>query len=111
MKKLTVNEEILLTAIWTLREDAYGVKINKKIKEITGESFGFGTLYNTLDNLARKGYVGTRKGEPSESRGGHNKVYYSITEYGRKALVQAHELHRKLVSEIPANARVEEEGA
>ena len=59
MKKLTVNEEIFLIAIWHLKDDAYGVKIRKKIRELTGSSILFGTLYNTLDYLVKKGYVET----------------------------------------------------
>jgi DNA-binding PadR family transcriptional regulator len=61
----------------------------------------FGTLYNTLDYLLRKQYVRTRRGGPSPSRGGHNKVYYSITPEGICALQKARELQEKLWKEIP----------
>ena len=101
MKKLTVNEEIFLIAIWHLKDDAYGVKIRKKIRELTGSSILFGTLYNTLDYLVKKGYVETKKGEPTSQRGGHNKVYYLITKEGSAALKKARELHKKLWEDIP----------
>lgn len=101
MKKLTVNEEIFLIAIFRLKDEAYGVNIHKKIKELTGTSILFGTLYNTLDYLVKKGYVKTRKGESTPQRGGHNKVYYSITKDGELALQKARELHEKLWSDIP----------
>ena len=57
MKRLTLNEQIFLIAIWLLKDEAYGVKIRKKITELTGSSILFGTLYNTLDYLVKKGYV------------------------------------------------------
>ena len=104
MKKLTMNEQIFLIAIWHLKEDAYGVKIREKIKEMTGSHILFGTLYNTLDHLAKKGYVDTRKGEPSAQRGGHNKVYYSLTQSGITALEKARALHSTLWAGIPENA-------
>ncbi|MBN1271456.1 MAG: PadR family transcriptional regulator [Candidatus Aminicenantes bacterium] len=101
MKRLTTNEEIFLIAIWHLGDEAYGVNIREQILDLTGTELTFGTLYNTLDNLYKKGYVSTRKGEPSPQRGGHNKVFYSITRQGEKALQQAHELHEKLWKGMP----------
>jgi DNA-binding PadR family transcriptional regulator len=99
--KLTINEEIYLIAIWHLKGDAYGVKIREKIKDLTGNWVLLGTLYNTLNQLIKKNYVVTRKGEPTFQRGGHNKVYYSITQEGEQALKNIHELQEKLWSDIP----------
>ena len=104
MKKLTINEQIFLISIWHLKDNAYGVKIREKIMELTGSSLMLGTLYNTLDQLIKKGYVVTRKGEPTFQRGGHNKVYYSLTEEGETALQNARDLQAKLWSGIPQNA-------
>ncbi|MFC1564715.1 PadR family transcriptional regulator [candidate division KSB1 bacterium] len=104
MGRLTTNEEMFLIAIWHLKDEAYGVRIRKKITELTGISVFLGTLYNTLEQLIRKGFVSTRSGEPTFQRGGHNKVYYSLTEEGVEALKAAHELHEKLWSSLPDKA-------
>ena len=104
MGKLTVNEEICLVAIWLLKDNAYGVNIRKKIKELTGSSIILGTLYNMLEQIMSKGYVSSRKGEPTFQRGGHNKIYYSLTKDGEIALQKARELHKKLWSDVPGNA-------
>ncbi len=104
MKKLTLNEEIFLIAIWRLNEDAYGVNIREKIIEMTDSSILFGTLYNTLDYLVKKGYVNTRKGEVTSQRGGNNKVYYSLTKDGKAALNRARELRDNLWDGIPQTA-------
>ena len=104
MKKLTMNEQIFLIAIWLLKDEAYGVKIRKKIAELTGNSILFGTLYNTLDYLVKKDYVSTKKGEPTSQRGGHNKVFYSLKEDGKLALQNARTLQETLWAEIPQNA-------
>jgi len=104
MSKLTVNEEICLIAIWHLKDEAYGVKIRKKIKELTGHSLILGTLYNMLEQMMRKGYVTSRKGEPTFQRGGHNKVYYCLTEDGESALREARKLHEKLWNTVPESA-------
>ncbi|MFC1492506.1 PadR family transcriptional regulator [candidate division KSB1 bacterium] len=101
MKKLTVNEEIFLVAIFRLRDDAYGVKIREMIKELTGETLLFGTIYNTLEYLLRKNYVISRKGESSPKRGGNRKVYYTLTDEGMVALNRARELKNRLWEGIP----------
>jgi DNA-binding PadR family transcriptional regulator len=105
MKKLTLNEQIFLIAIWLLDDNAYGVKIREKIVELTGSSMMFGTVYNTLDKLVKKGHVSTRKGGGATSeRGGYQKVYYSLTKNGMLALRKARELQENLWAEIPQNA-------
>ncbi len=104
MKKLTINEEIFLIAIWHLQNNAYGVQIRKRIQELTGEELAFGTLYNTLDYLVRKGYVNTRRGKPTAQRGGHNKVYYQTTHEGEQALKRARALRERLWKGIPQYA-------
>ncbi|MFC1476831.1 PadR family transcriptional regulator [candidate division KSB1 bacterium] len=104
MVKLTVNEEICLIAVWHLKDEAYGVNIRQKVKELTGNWIILGTLYNMLEQMMRKGYVTSRKGEPTSQRGGHNKVFYSLTRDGEAALEKARELHEKLWNSLPQNA-------
>ena len=101
MKRLTINEEILLLAIWRLGEEAYGVTIREKVNELTGMDFRFGALYNHLEQLARKGYVSSYKGDPTAIRGGKRKVFYRITAEGRAALESSRTLHERLWKDVP----------
>jgi PadR family transcriptional regulator PadR len=101
MQELTIQEEIVLTAIWRLREDAYGVRIRKNVAEITHKQMMYGTLYNTLSQLLRKGYVSKIKGEPTSIRGGRSKMYYQVTKDGLRALQQTRNLHRSIWKGIP----------
>jgi DNA-binding PadR family transcriptional regulator len=96
LKTLSVNEQIFLIAIWWLKEEAYGVKIRDKIAERTGRTFTFGTLYNTLDNLAKKGYVASRVVQILNQAGGNKRVYYTITKAGIEALREAKELQEAI---------------
>ena len=104
MKNLSVTEQVYLLSIWHLGEDAYGVKIRDKIIRLTGKNMVFGTLYNNLDSLVKKGYVKTRKGETGKDRGGNIKVFYSLTDEGKTALRDARELQKSLWAPIPDNA-------
>ena len=100
MKKLTINEQIFLIAIWHLRDEAFGVKIREKIKELTGTAMMFGTIYNTLEYLVKKDYIAIQEGGPK--RGNERKrVYYHITEDGLKALKDARKLQESLWQGIP----------
>jgi len=96
MKNLSVNEQIFLIAIWWLEDEAYGVRIRDKIKEMTGRTFTFGTLYNTLDNLAKKGIVTSRAVQILNQAGGNRRVYYTITRVGSAALREARELQEAI---------------
>jgi PadR family transcriptional regulator PadR len=102
MKKyLTRSEEILLLAIWRLKDNAYGVTIRENVKALTGKTMAFGALYVLLDKLAQKGYVTKQKGTPVPERGGRYKIYYTLTAYGKKALQLARELNKTLWDDVP----------
>jgi len=101
MKELTVAEEIILTAILRLEDNAYGVAIRKKVAEVTQKEFIYGTLYNLLDQLVRKGFVSKTRGTPTSERGGRSKIYYALTPSGVEALQHARSLHKKIWDGLP----------
>jgi len=96
MKELTKLEELIMMAIWRLKDDAYGVKIKNKVKEIAAKEYFYNTLYTTFDQLTRKGYITKHFGDPSAVRGGKRKVYFHITKEGRSALENAFKRHRRI---------------
>lgn len=96
MKQITRLEEVILTTILRLEEEAYGVAIRQKVADLTDEDLIYGTLYNTLDQLFRKGYVQKKRGKPTPERGGRGKIFYSLTSYGIEALQESRDLHERL---------------
>ena len=101
MEILTVNEEMLLIIVWQLKENAYGFPIMKKAMGITKKKISYGSLYNSFNNLIRKGYLAFYKGEPTDERGGKRKVFYTITPQGKVALKNAKEFHLNLWLNVP----------
>ncbi|MCJ7773300.1 MAG: PadR family transcriptional regulator [Desulfobacterales bacterium] len=87
--------------IMQLKEDAYGFPIMKKTMEITKKKISYGSLYNSLNNLAKKGYISFYKGAPTDVRGGKSKIYYSITPQGKAALKKAKQYHLNLWLNAP----------
>lgn len=105
MTILTVLEQIVLTAVLVLKEDAYGVSISRKLRELAGKSIMYGSLYNVLDQLHKKGYVARQVKTPPPGEGGHERVLYTVTGYGMKALKEAQALQTALWDSLPAFAR------
>jgi PadR family transcriptional regulator PadR len=101
MKELTLLEQMILAAIIVLKKDAYGVSIRKKAEKLTGKRLMYGTLYNALDQLSRKGHVTKTKGTTSTERGGRPRIYYALTPEGKKALRSSYTLQQSIWKSIP----------
>ena len=100
MEFITRLEEVILIAIWKLKDEAYGVSINKHVSKMTGKNYTIGSLYFSLDQLYRKGLIEKLKGEPTPERGGRSKIYYSLSPDGEKALNAVRDFHTKLYEDI-----------
>jgi PadR family transcriptional regulator PadR len=101
MYELTKNEELTLLSIWKLKDNAYGVTIRENFKKITGKTLNYGSLYNTLYLLVRRGFVESRESEPLSRQGGRRKVLYSLTREGDKALSNAQRVHKLAWDDVP----------
>ncbi len=109
MNELSRNEELILLSIWRLGADAYGVTIRRNVMEITQRKLHYGSLYNTLELLHRKGFVALEQGQPGETRGARRKIFYHLTKSGRDALHRMQELQRAAWSDVPDTAFLEKE--
>ncbi len=80
-------EQLVLTAILTLHEDAYGVTIHSKVKELARpKAVSLGAVYVTLDRLEDKGLVTSWLSDPTPERGGRAKRCYRLEALGERAL-------------------------
>ena len=104
MKELTKTEEILLLAIWELKDEAYGVKIRQHVSELIKKEFTYGNLYCSLDLLVKKKYVEKMPGELTPERRGRRRFYYQLTGEGIKSLKAAQELNETLWGRVPKYA-------
>ena len=96
MIEITRLEEIVLIAIWNLKEDAFGVNIKRAVHELMGKEYFYNTLYTTFDQLIRKGLIIKGFGEPTAVRGGKRKVFFRLTKDGQWALREAYEKQRRV---------------
>jgi DNA-binding PadR family transcriptional regulator len=100
MKSLTKIEETVMIAVWRLKKDAYGVTIRDQIKEVTRRELLYNTLYSSLDQLVKKGFLTKRFGEPTAIRGGKRKIFFDLTDSGLESLQHAYEEKKTVWSGI-----------
>lgn len=83
-------EQLVLTAVLSLSDDAYGVSIYRKVKELARpRSVSLGAIYVTLDRMEDKGYVKSWLSDPTPERGGRAKRQYRLKAAGEKALQES----------------------
>ncbi|MCH8246976.1 MAG: PadR family transcriptional regulator [Bacteroidetes bacterium] len=101
MNLISRAEELLLLAIWTLQDQSYGAMLRDYLVEATNEDWSIGVVYNTLDRLARKGFVRTSLGDPTPERGGRAKRYFHLTAEGVESLERIRTVQNSLWSDLP----------
>lgn len=100
MEEISRAEEMVLLAIWRLKEKAYGVSIRKQVRKDTGKDYTYGTLYGLLRQMTYKGYIEKSLGDPIPKKGGRSRAYFSLTPLGVQALKDTVKLHRSLWKDI-----------
>ena len=104
MKKVYLGEfeELVLTMVAMLQDDAYGNAIVEEIKSMIGREVNLSAVHVTLYRLEDKGYVKSEMGGASNMRGGRRKRIFSITTPGIKALQTLKDQRQQLWKLIPS---------
>ncbi len=100
MKYLTLNEEILLLAIWKLENNAYPVSIREEVMKMTKRNLVYGTLYRSLEYALNKKLVVSQRGKPTAERGGKGKLFFRLTKEGMATLLATRELQNSIWKDI-----------
>ncbi len=83
-------EQLVLTAILTLGDDAYGVSIQAKAAALAHpKAVSLGAVYVTLDRLEDKSLITSRLSDPTPERGGRAKRCYQLEALGERALQES----------------------
>lgn len=94
-------EELVLLAVGSLGENAYGVTVKEALEAQTGRLPSIGALHSALYRLEDKGYLKSVEGGATAERGGRRKKFYQLSASGKRALQAAHELRMAFSSRIP----------
>lgn len=90
-------EQVVLAAILSLGEEAYGVTVHARVEELSRpKRVVLGAVYATLDRLTDKGLVRSWMSEPRPERGGRSRRYFALEPAGERALRDAAETARRM---------------
>lgn len=91
-------EELVLLAILSQGDNAYGVTIHEALEDATSRSITIGSLYTTLSRLEEKGLVESWTGEPTAERGGRAKRHYKVKGSAQALLRQVESARKRLMN-------------
>ena len=89
---------MILFALISLGEDAYGAAIRREIVERTEKEVSAGAVYTVLERLERAGLVTSRVGAPTPERGGRRRKHYRVRTDGARLLRESQERMNRMSS-------------
>lgn len=94
-------EELVLLTVGILYDDAYGLAIVDELEKQTGRPVMISSVHKSLVRLEEKGYLKSRMGGATETRGGRDKRLYTLTADGAKVLNQSKEIRNTMWKQVP----------
>jgi PadR family transcriptional regulator, regulatory protein PadR len=94
-------EELVLLSVGILFDDAYGLAIVDELERQTGRNIMISSVHKSLVRLEEKGYLKSRMGGSTETRGGRDKRLYLLTQSGKKVLAESRELRNDMWKQVP----------
>ena len=94
-------EELVLTMVGVLKDEAYGNAIVSEIKQRVGRDSNLSAVHVTLYRLEDKGLIRSQMGGATNERGGRRKRIFTITNAGFATLRSMKESRMELWKLIP----------
>ena len=94
-------EEVVLLTVAVLYGEAYGIAIIEEMEKRLNRSVSIGALQTVLRRLEKKGFLTSEFGEATQVRGGKRKRYFTVTQYGQRAMEEIKEQRMGLWRAIP----------
>lgn len=95
-KSLGEFEQMILYALVSLGDGAYGAAVRREIESRSGKHVSAGAVYTVLERLERAGLVRSRVGEPTAERGGRRRKHYLLRPDGARSLRDARDQMRRM---------------
>ena len=94
-------EEIVMLSVGILYDDAYGLAIQKEIKDRCNRSITISTVHSVTSRLEEKGYLKARYDGATPERGGRRKRLFTLTASGQNAIAKMREMREDMWHAIP----------
>ncbi len=96
MKLLSRADELIMLAVWRLKDNAYCIEILEQAENNSGKEWTLGGVYAVLNRLEQNGLVSSHLGPPSAERGGKRKRFYKVTETGLESLKEIKKVEKSM---------------
>jgi DNA-binding PadR family transcriptional regulator len=94
-------EELILTLVAALQEDAYGAAIADEIEKKLKREITLSAVHVTLYRLEDKGLIKSKMGGATNERGGRRKRIFTVTSAGLAMLKAMQESRMTLWNMVP----------
>ncbi len=94
-------EELVLLVTATLNDDAYGVSVMNYISQEAGRDVNISAIHEVLKRLEKKGYLRSKMGGATATRGGRRKRYFLLTASGKRLLEETIRWKVELYNRLP----------
>ncbi len=94
-------EELILTLVAALEDDAYGAAIADEIEKKLKREITLSAVHVTLYRLEDKGFIKSRLGGATNERGGRRKRIFTVTSAGLAMLKAMLESRMTLWNMVP----------
>ncbi|RAW02860.1 PadR family transcriptional regulator [Pseudochryseolinea flava] len=94
-------EELVLTSVAVLEDDAYGAAITLELEKWLERKVTLSAVHVSLYKLEDKGYLKSKVGGATNERGGRSKRIYTITNAGTAVLRAMREKRVELWGMMP----------
>ena len=100
MRFLSRPEELVLLAVWKLKDGAYCIPVRTYLNKVTGKNWSLGSIYDPLNRLEKKGLLESFISGPTKARGGRSKRMYRLTRAGCFELGEIKSLQECIWNEV-----------
>lgn len=94
-------EEVVMLSVGILYDDAYGLAIQKEIKDRCKRAITISTVHSVTSRLEEKGFLKARYDGATPERGGRRKRLFTLTSSGQAAIVKMREMREDMWQAIP----------
>jgi DNA-binding PadR family transcriptional regulator len=94
-------EQVVLTAVLALGDNAYGVTIHAEVGRLLApRPVSLGAVYATLDRLEEKALITSWLSDPTPERGGRSKRHFRLQAPGERALRESVAASRRVCETV-----------
>ena len=97
-------EELVMLSVGILYDDAYGLAIQREIKDRCNRSITISTVHSVTSRLEEKGYLSARYDGATPERGGRRKRLFTLTTSGQTQISKMKEMRDEMWKAIPGIA-------